>query len=926
MITDELLAKAIELISKRDVNYAAFFDKLASPEWIRPLQGHGFFKRPPPIQREGDWVRFPVWPESRYLARVSELSPALVVEIVEEIETTDNPRVHEDYIDIACAVEGDLAVRVARKEIAWLRRQEQLYFGLGIKYSRLISDLAHGGKGEIALELSESLLNIKLVSDVPTARLRNWDYDQILRGILPDLVDACGLAALTMIVRLVEKSVAGSSSDKPQDYSFIWRRDIGPASSEESTRAENVRNALVSAARDAASRILEEDPSLVTQMVDVLESRQWLILRRLALHLLSLAHEGNEDLIEERVADPLWLSDVGLRHELLPLLKENWRRLSEDSRAAVMQYVEDDGQRKANDGDPADGARRVLGWLSVLGDQLDGEWKARYEELQARYSVGHALEAWSGVITRWGSVSPSTSAELNAMSTAELVAFLHDWRSDGGFDSPSVDGLRGTLGEAVAMSPDRFARDAMAFAATRPGYVAAILNGLRQAVKAGELVAWSAVLSLCQYVLSSPTVGQPVGRDASELFDDDQFASLRRGIVELVVSGLESGASEFAIEFRLRVWSLISTLANDPEPTPEFELTYGGSNMDPITLAINTTRGQAIHAVVRYALWVRRQTDPAGSAKSMEDIPEVRDTLDQHLDPTVDESAAIRSIYGEWTPWLLPLDSVWFSTAVPRIFPHDPALAHLWGAAWEGYVLANPPYTSVFSALVDEYAFAIAQLPNFTNEQRHLADPRERLGEHLMTLYWSNELTLTSHGGLLQSYFVTADPTIRSHAMAFLGRSLCDASPVKDETLSRLRELWAIRVDVNRSLKRAERQEMSAFGWWFTSKKFEDEWVLERLEESLHLYSTIDADHEVVSRLAELAANFPMEALRCVRLLIEGDVEGWQIDYWGSELRKLFGVTLALDESSSEARQLINDLGARGFLVYLQLIAEADRR
>ena len=60
-----------------------------------------------------------------------------------------------------------------------------------------------------------------------------------------------------------------------------------------------------------------------------------------------------------------------------------------------------------------------------------------------------------------------------------------------------------------------------------------------------------------------------------------------------------------------------------------------GSNMDPLTHSINSARGAAMHAVVRYALWVHRAIErdqAAGGVESNFDgVPEVRDLLELHL-------------------------------------------------------------------------------------------------------------------------------------------------------------------------------------------------------------------------------------------------------------------------------------------------------
>jgi hypothetical protein len=54
-----------------------------------------------------------------------------------------------------------------------------------------------------------------------------------------------------------------------------------------------------------------------------------------------------------------------------------------------------------------------------------------------------------------------------------------------------------------------------------------------------------------------------------------------------------------------RIWKVLDVLSWDEEPSLEYEEQYGGSNMDPLTLSINTVRGEAMHAVVQFATWWR---------------------------------------------------------------------------------------------------------------------------------------------------------------------------------------------------------------------------------------------------------------------------------------------------------------------------------
>jgi hypothetical protein len=914
VIKQDVVDRALELISKRDVNQAAFFDSLSSPAWIEPLVKAGFFSLPPALQRDGDWIRFPIWPESRYLRRVAAAAPDEVVKLIRGMEATDNARVHEDYADIACEIDASLADAVATAEIKWISEQPQLYLSLSRKYSSLVAHLANGDRADTALKLAEAALKVTGTEDGEiTGLVHPWDYDQALRSMMPALVDATGQRALAMLARLLAKGLEGSRHGaKPKDYSFIWRREIDQAD-DERERSGDVRQALVSSLRDAGDRFLSTQPSEVAHVVRLLEAQEWTVFRRLALYFLIHHGASNLPLIEERLSDESVLENLGVRHELLELLALYWKRLTGDAKSQILAWIErPSGDEPSGDVNEYE-ERRVLGWLSAIGGALEGEPAERYQQLLTRYGVGHFLEATSGITTRWGSTSPKTALELNQLTIDEVGRFLRDWKPGDGFDDPSVDGLQNALSEAVGADPLRFSSGAEALQGIDAAYLTSMFYGLRQAVRDGKPFDWEPVLSLAISVVLNSSRDPSIGDDAR---------SARRAIVDLVGSGLETGACAIPRDLRTQVWNVIHPLTNDAEPTPDYEEQYGGSNMDPITLSINATRSQAIHATVKYALWIRRDNDRGAVPQGFNDIPEVRETLERHLDGSIDRSEAVRSVYGQWTPWLVPLDRTWFLAWKRRIYPHRGANSHLWHAAWEGYVIANPPYSNVFPLLRGEYSLAVSRLREIDPERRYLADPRDRLGEHLMTLFWSNHLTMRS--ALLRRFFGTADAPVRKHAATFLGRSLGSAGVLNRGLATRLRRLWSNRVETNRWLPQADRAELSAFGWWFASGKLGDAWSMAMLEESLRLYSKTEVAHLVVKRLATLAPLFPVESVRCLGLLADGDAEGWEIDMWYADASTVLASALAVPAAEPLATQLANDLGARGFTKFLGLLGSPE--
>ena len=120
-------------------------------------------------------------------------------------------------------------------------------------------------------------------------------------------------------------------------------------------------------------------------------------------------------------------------------------------------------------------------------------------------------------------------------------------------------------------------------------------------------------------------------------------------------------------------------------------------------LALNTTRGQAMFAVVAYALWVHRAREdrshyPTSGTFGM--MPEVREVLGRHLDPRRDPSVAVRAVYGRSFPWIALIDEEWASRATLLIFPEDDETGgELRDAAWHSYILYNQPYDAMLRVL-----------------------------------------------------------------------------------------------------------------------------------------------------------------------------------------------------------------------------------
>src|SRR5438067_3290792 len=65
-----------ELVVDDDVRREFFLKLLKTPDWVAPLRRAGYFENPPAaLQTEKVGLQHPVWPQSKYLARMAQDSP-----------------------------------------------------------------------------------------------------------------------------------------------------------------------------------------------------------------------------------------------------------------------------------------------------------------------------------------------------------------------------------------------------------------------------------------------------------------------------------------------------------------------------------------------------------------------------------------------------------------------------------------------------------------------------------------------------------------------------------------------------------------------------------------------------------------------------------------------------------------------------------
>jgi hypothetical protein len=960
MITAEIAKQALDSI-KRAVDYEYFFSRLKSPEWIKPLWDQGMFRSPREPVEDERAIQFPFWPESQYLVRMVGIgSPEMkrfIGEIALRMPETKNVRIHEDIAEIAMALPPEMAAQFVPKAKTWIESRYQIL--LSEKLAALVAHLARGRQIEAALDLSRGLLAVLpdprqqekaekaatneetgfLFSPEPRPRFDIWHYARAIDRLLPDLVEAAGEHALSLFCDLMDTAIRLSrrrdGNEGPEDYSYIWHPGIAAGQS----RDDDVKGVLVSTVRQAAEKLIGNGAS-VGELADSLEKRPWRVFHRIALYLLSeYADMGSED-VAKRIREPERYDFPGIYREFFLLAEKAFKHISSDDKSEILKWIEkgpDIELFKTNwsqfTGQPVsdeDAAQFFKEWqrdrLAVFEPDLPEEWKPRYAAL-AQLGPPENLTAPRKVTGgAFAPASPITNHDLQQMEIAELIQYLKSWQPTSNHPmESSMAGLGNQLSAAVRSDPKRFSSEARQFHDLDPTYVRSFIESLNEPAKNKDLIAWEPVFDLCRWVLERP---REIPNRKGGLTDrDPDWGWTRSAIARLLLSGVR--ANTIPYELRAKTWQVIEGLTEDPDPNLDDEAQYlSHPNGDPATLSINSTRGQAIDDVVDYAWWVHEHLKAGPdakdrSAKGFEEMPEVRQILERHLDPALDGSLAIRSVYGRRLPWLHELDASWTKENLSKIFPPERHLRYLRECAWTTYVVYCDVYNKMLNLLASEYDFAVAQIGQYINKS-HLDHPDDRLAEHLMILYWRGEIDLDHD--LIRHFFEKAPDKLRGHALEFIGRSLRDGNEVPSRIIERLEALWDTRLNVARRSRDVSPfvEEMAHFGWWFASKKFPNDWAMSQLQEALKISKKSAPDHLVVERLAELAPAMPRQAVICLAMVIEGDKEGWGILGWSDEAHKVLSSALkSADENArADARNLVHRLGALGHFDFRGLLSE----
>jgi hypothetical protein len=956
-LLDELLIKSepsgediekLRHIPNSRVGLGYFFEKLEFPGWLEPLWRKGFFKHPPEPaidpESESNGIYFLPWPQSRYLTRMASKEPETVLNIIQEILNlgTQNTLVHENFADAAIKMPPSLAAKWAKEEIKWLTKQKYFYFNLPDKISKLIFYLAQNKQVDVALELTRELLTPTLDrenNNFSQIRCDDYYYIKILQKDILELVSVTGYQIVNLLCDLLSSSIHRSQLSQEnaiyEDYSYRWCPTL---EEDRPNYLYDIQKGLAIAVYKTTEKIVKENPSNLNSLIQTIESYHYPIFYRIVLQLLRCFPQENKNLVAERLANKNCLNEYKPYPEYKLLLQENFANLDSELQKTILSWIvagPEDISWIKKEKITLYIKKWQYDWLAILNHNLPQEQRRKYDQLILEINPTAPLKfsELPEICQESQSLKRSISTEaLSEMSMPELFDFLENWQPTGEIFAASRGSVAIKLSDIIAQKTEDFIKEIDRFKKLPLDYGArGFIKGLQKHIdenSEAQIYSWERILEFCNWLLER-NKNTLKHRNSVNHSDHSIWNQTCEVIVDLIDAGLKlTGKNQISLQFRLVIWKILEQLAEDSSLTPGFDRDYRYLSSDGYYISsINTVRGKAIHTIMQYALWIRNywqkeNNKKANNASFFNEIPEVKIFLERHLNLNHNPSLIIRSIYGYWLPTLMDIDLDWTTQNLETIFPRDQEFQKFRAAAWEGYITTANANSYVFDILQGEYRYAIEQL-SISNSEEQNQEVNRCLVKHLCVLYWHGVIDFSKPKGLLEDFFSKALANNREEFMRKVGEKLHSSNVEVDaDLLERLKKLWEWRIN---SIEKAgvthlQASDLKLFSWWFTSRKFDDNWAITQLNKTLKLAKALHIDLDLLQNLVALAPSLPLATVKCLGLMADAAYANEAQHYnWffhhQEDCRNIVSVALQSEnkEAQKAAQELINRLLARNY-------------
>lgn len=925
MMNKEAMEKAIGRLT--DQNRRFFYKEIKSPDWIPVLIEHEEYKHIPDVKIFEEKKIHPKWPVLAFLSNLSKQHhedsiEGDIVKFISNINYIQNQSVLYEILVILNNMDLDINHQESIRLLNQILKIDPNEYVFGL-INALRVYLKREIKSEEKIFLKNILDNFLSVDSVEKefkydkdetigsiefeTKINNWQFEEIVKEDLYNYVINCFPDGYDYVLNKLDSLLSlddGAKTDDYSDYSYIWRSAL-PKSTYSYLPKELIFELLITASFDLIDSNRVGPKTVIQHLLNF--KNQWSSLLRLAIYIYDKYFDNvGSEFISNFNVDRL-VTDHTIWKEVAFLYENHFGKLSPDTQKIIIKSILNN---KTEDEDLNE--IQTLRKLQVIERYLkDSEKELLNTLIQKRGRIENPYSHFESGSAWVGPTSPLNFEELKKKSPGEILEYLKSWQPEGKWNSSTPEGLGRLLESYFKENANDFNDKIDELKELDPTYIRSFLSGLTE-YNDNNNINWNAILELSLWCCKQDDNNIKRDWKLDSGFDaDPNWSWTRKRIASLLEKKLQKDV--FNITEKDQIWNILKILVNDPEPSKEYEMTYGGTNMDALTLSLNTVRGKAFHAFFQFFLWLVRRKE----INKFSDDESILNVVNEHIH---DHSLAVRAVYGFFFPVISRIDIKWSKETGKLIFPSSKDDFNFFIAAYKGLT-----FNRYIVQIYDDHSHIFDTLLNHIESGNIKIDEYQEicnsLAKQVWLLFLYKKIELNNNSIFLRLINVSNNDLLRSVIGYFYSIYNKISPDLINEKKSAILTLWDIILDSSEQISLDEpiyrHNAISFFGQWLLMSFFEPKEKLERIVKGLNKVPFITPISKILPYLESLSTEgkYASEICSIIFLLVKYDADFSYVQR--SESTKTIIKNLSVfDDLKPQIRDLINELIRQEFYDY----------
>jgi hypothetical protein len=554
---------------------------------------------------------------------------------------------------------------------------------------------------------------------VPDSIIDTYWLNDLFEKNSAKLGDVCPLEAVETILSRIKEITEQKSSE----FSTIEIAAIENHSQDDLHKGR-FPNILVRAARDLLNNSITKDKNATLDLLTKLFQEKHPIFIRIALSIVSTNWKACSTL-NTLFLNRHILNDYHIKHEVYVFLGNNFHSFADEEKETVIDWIESGPDKSDDDSyNEKQQAYWRQEWLSALllsGYPRVTELYEKYKSITNIDPDHPGFNSWTEM--GWGpDPSPISIDSLLQKSNISLAEYLISYKdTEKSWRSPSKEGLKHALSEAVKTHPEKFDIDLQPFLKVTIDYQYQIISGFRKAWEEKRDIDWEKITVFCIQLTEPREFWVKPQQDGEDIRRDILVGE----IADLITDGTKDDSRAFPPKLLPQAEDLLLTLLERTESKLE-------RTDDLLFEVLNSAKGRILTALVNYSLRVARLSASTTGVKWPEKIKsEFNKRLDRAIEPDLRYSLTL----GRYLAYFFYLDKQWVINNINLIFPQN--IDDHWQAAMEGYLLHGRVYSEIYDLLKSNGHYHKAITTSFRDKEAGT-----HLIEHLCIGYLLEKETL----------------------------------------------------------------------------------------------------------------------------------------------------------------------------------------